>query len=89
MSILGLKKNLPALAAARLQRWAILLLGYQYELEFRTSVKHSNADGFSHLPRPETTGVKDDTYVGTVAFNLHQIETLPLSAKQLRDATVQ
>ena len=47
MAILGSKKTLPTLAAARLQRWAILLLGYQYDLEFRTSAQHSNADCFS------------------------------------------
>ena len=56
MSILGPKKSLPTLAAARLQRWAILLLGYQYNLEFRSSVQHSNADGFSRLPGPGPAG---------------------------------
>ena len=50
MSILGPKKGLPTLAAARIQRWAILLLGYQYDLEFRTSEQHNNADGLSRLP---------------------------------------
>lgn len=37
MAILGSKKSLPTLAAARLQRWAVLLMGYQYDLEFRRS----------------------------------------------------
>ena len=35
MAIMGSKRGLPALAAARLQRWAILLMGYQYDLAFR------------------------------------------------------
>ena len=51
LAILGSKKNLPTLAAARLQRWAIFLLGYQYDLEFRPTAAHCNADGFSCLPR--------------------------------------
>lgn len=51
LAILGSKKCLPTLAAARLQRWAIFLLGYQYDLEFRPTGKHCNADGFSRLPR--------------------------------------
>jgi len=50
MAILGSKKSLPSLAAARLQRWVIFLLGYQYDLEFRSTGQHSNADGFSRLP---------------------------------------
>lgn len=49
-AILGSKKGLPTLAAARLQRWAVFLLGYQYDLEFRSTLQHGNADGFSRLP---------------------------------------
>ena len=33
-------------------------------------------------------GVRDDTEVGSTAFNLHQIEALPLSAQQLKEATL-
>ena len=51
-------------------------------------MQHSNADGFSRLPRPGPAGVRDDTEVGTTAFNLHQIEALPLSAQQLKEATL-
>ena len=35
---------------ARLQKWAIILIAYQYDLEFRSTKAHSNADGFSRLP---------------------------------------
>jgi len=51
MTILGSKKSLPSLADARLQRWAIFLLGYQYDLEFQSTGQHSNADGFSSLKK--------------------------------------
>jgi len=37
-AILGPKKGLPTLAAARLQRWAIFLSAYQYDLEFTNIV---------------------------------------------------
>ena len=50
LSIFGTKKGIPAMAAARLQRWAILLSAYQYEVEFRPTGKHGNADGLSCLP---------------------------------------
>ena len=50
MTILGPKKTIPQLAAARLQRWALLLSAYDYQLEFRSSQNHSNADGLSRLP---------------------------------------
>lgn len=35
MAILGPKHGIPALAAARLQRWAVQLSAYHYDIEFR------------------------------------------------------
>ena len=52
LTILGPKKELPTLAAARLQQWAVLLSAYQYDIEFRLTDRHSNADGFPRLPVP-------------------------------------
>ena len=49
-TILSPKAGLPALAAARLQRWAIMLSAYQYDIEFRPTHKHGNADCLSRLP---------------------------------------
>ena len=46
-TILSPKAGLPALAAARLQRWAIMLSAYQYDIEFRPTHKHGNADCLS------------------------------------------
>ena len=50
MTILGSKKGNPFLAAARLQRWVILLSGYCYKIEFRSIHQHCNADALSRLP---------------------------------------
>ena len=88
MAILGSKKGLPTLAAARLQRWAILLAAYQYDLEFRGTAQHCNADGFSRLPLPTCETGEDPTAVNVAIFNLQQIETLPVDAKQLKQATL-
>ena len=46
-AILGPKKGIPSLAAARLQRWAILLSAYEYSIAYKPSLEHSNADGLS------------------------------------------
>ena len=51
-SILGPKKGVSAVAAARLQRRALLLSAYTYELEFRATALHSNADALSQLLLP-------------------------------------
>ena len=55
LAILGLKNGIPSLAAARLQGWAILLSAYQYEIKFKPTATHANADGLPCLSLPEHT----------------------------------
>jgi transposase InsO family protein len=50
VAMLGPKKGVPALAANRLARWALLLNQYQYTVEYRPTKKHGNADALSRLP---------------------------------------
>ena len=84
VTILGPKSGIPTLAAARLQRWEILLSAYQYDIEYRSTAKHANADCLSRLPlqieKPEDV---DEVRL----VNILQIESLPLSAEQIRKAT--
>ena len=84
LAILGPKKMIPPLAAARMQRWALLLSAYSYDLEFRTSEKHANADGLSRLPL-HTTSPAGYSREPTV-FNISQIESLPITAGDIRQA---
>ena len=48
--IFDAKTAIPTLAAARLVRWSVMLCVYDYEIEFKTSKQHANADMLSHLP---------------------------------------
>ena len=41
MTILGSKKGIPSLAAARLQHWALILAAYDYNLEFKPTAEYS------------------------------------------------
>ena len=51
-TILNPQKAIPSLAAARLQRWAIILSAYQYDISFKSTQQHGNADCLSRLPLP-------------------------------------
>ncbi|CAC5405628.1 unnamed protein product [Mytilus coruscus] len=52
--LLGPKTGIPMLAASRIQRWAIQLSGYQYDVKCKSSSENANADGLSRLPLKET-----------------------------------
>lgn len=60
-TILGPYTGILSLAASRLQRWALLLSGHSYDIGYRKSDSHGNADGLSRLPfpvmKPETSTV--------------------------------
>ena len=86
-TILGPKKGIPPLAAARLQRWAIILSAYDYETVFKPTKSHANADGLSRLP--VSTRVTAQEPDGVSIFNISQVHTLPIMSSQLRRATRQ
>lgn len=48
--LFGSKKAIPAIAASRIQRWAIQLSAYQYDIKYRRSKQNENADALSRLP---------------------------------------
>ncbi|KAG8196929.1 hypothetical protein JTE90_027632 [Oedothorax gibbosus] len=53
-AIFGEKRGIPPIAAARMQRWAIILSAYQYEIQFVKGNSISHADALSRIPLPET-----------------------------------
>ena len=87
-TLLGPKKSIPPLAAARLQRWALLLSAYTYEIEWKPTREHANADGLSRLPlqgeKPECQSSTADA-----AFVIGQVQALPVTAERLETATRQ
>ena len=85
-TILGPKTGIPSLAAARLQRWAIVLSAYQYNIEFKRIEAHGNADGLSRLPLPGV-GADESTVADMDIFNIAQMEALPVTVEQLEQAT--
>lgn len=62
--IFGNKVGIPVMSASRLQRWAVLLSGYNYDIEYVSS-KNNCADALSRLPAKliKDTMVKEVTYV--------------------------
>ena len=84
-TILGPKKGVPPLAAARLQRWAVLLSAYSYTIQYKDTTSHANADGLSRLPL--TIIPQDSSASEASLLNLSQIDTLPVTFADIQDAT--
>lgn len=52
-------KGTSAIAAARLQRWSLILAGYNYTIEHRPGRYMSHADALSRLPLPNLADVEN------------------------------
>ena len=83
LTILGPKSGVPTLAAARLQRWAIILSAYQYDIMFRSTGEHLNADALSRLPANVATAQDEESSI----YHFTLLDELPVTAKEIETAT--
>ncbi|XP_039893254.1 uncharacterized protein K02A2.6-like [Simochromis diagramma] len=84
LAILGPKSAVPTLAALRMQRWALILMAYNYDIEYRRSAEHANADALSRLPRNTPDNIAEE---GSIFYFSH-VEELPIVAKDIERATM-
>ena len=82
--LLGPNHDIPVMAAARLQRWALWLSAYSYTITFCRTQKYINVDGLSRLPLG-TKVVPSLTY--NYSFTVEQNQALPITADQIVTAT--
>ena len=73
-------KGIPEMCSSRVQRWALTLSSYNYTVEYRSTLKHCNADVCSRFPLPETDcGVEmDESAEVKSAFAVYISEDKPL-----------
>ena len=72
------------LTAARLQRWAVHLSAYKYDILYKPSLEHRNVDELSCLPLP--TGSSQPDHVAQF-FNIGQIQSLPVTVADVQKDT--
>ncbi|CAH8597340.1 unnamed protein product [Dicrocoelium dendriticum] len=94
LSIFGSKKGIPAYSASRLQRWAVILLGYDFEIRYCRTQDFGQADGLSRLiskhAAVEDTVIAAVTVEDDVRYQLsNAIRSLPITAADIRRATAQ
>jgi hypothetical protein len=91
--IFGPKKGIPAMAAAKLQRWAIVLSAYSYDIVYKTGKLLAHADALSRLPLSEVESAELSSDVSPALILqvkvLDQAEDnqVPITARDVAKAT--
>ena len=75
VTIFSPTKPLPAMTATRMFNYASFLSGFDYNIEYRRTGDHGNADFLSRFPLEEPNGVVE----GPSIFNMKQIDHLPIT----------
>ena len=70
------------MASSRMQRWALTLLAYEYELLYRPVNENGNADGLSRLPALDVPG--STPVPGDIVHLLETINSSPVDATKIK-----
>ena len=80
-------KGIPVYTLKRLQRWALTLMPYTFDIQYKPTKKHANADALSRLPSgPDPTFTDEDSLkLNRVISN--QINRFPMTYKKVAEET--
>ena len=85
LGMLGENKPLSMMASPRVTRWAMLLSGYQYKLEYVPGSRQGHCDALSRLPLP--TAAEDLPVPGETLHLVEMMDASPVTAAVVRLAT--
>ena len=82
LGLLHPEKATSLMASSRMQRWALTLLAYEYELLYHQGNENGNADGLSRLPVWDVPG--STPVPGDIVHLLETIKTSPVDATKIK-----
>ena len=77
------EKGIPAMTAARMQRYALQLAVHDYEIKYRTSTKHANVDDLSRLPMATVKTATESDVIDV--FDMNHMDVLPITASVIQN----
>ena len=85
LGLLGADRPILVMSPPRVQRSAVTLVGYTYDLVYRRGVNHGNADCMSRLPAP---GILEESPVpADVVLTLKQLDTTTITSAMVQEWT--
>ena len=76
------------MSAARLQRYALILAAHQYDIEYKKTDLHANADGMSRLPLLDGGSLKNEgNFDYADLYYCEQLNNLPVTPKMICSET--
>ena len=85
VGLFGEKKGVSSQASPRVQRWALTLAAYEYEIQYKAGRMNGNVDALSRLPLPEMPDVTP--IPGDTIKLMEHLEEIPLQSNKIRDWT--
>ena len=74
-------RQVPVMASARIQRWALILGAYNYQICHKPGRLLSNADALSRLPLSDSS---DSNHVSELNHLIHQLSESIVTANQIK-----
>ena len=72
-------------ASARVRRWSLYLSQFEYQLTFRGTLAHANADALSRLPLPHSPDIAQPP--AEVVLLCQHLDDSPVTAKHIQEGT--
>lgn len=87
LGLLRHDRQTPVMAAARIQRWALLLGAYKYKLQYKPGKFMLNADALSRLPQSLEQELQDDEDAAEYVLVVDQWDEPAVPMKELQALT--
>ena len=72
------------MASARIQKWALTLAAYRYNIKYKSGSTLNNADAFSRLPQPVTISA-DNCFPADLVHLIFHLEATSINAGKIKD----
>ncbi|KIH68448.1 hypothetical protein ANCDUO_01215 [Ancylostoma duodenale] len=93
LAIFGSKKGIPAYTENRLQKWATILLGYDFSIQYRSTTSIGKVDSLFRLIASQPT-TDEDRVIAAISVDadiqhvfINTIRALPVTADENKEAT--